>query len=632
MNGRKPPTSPRPRKAAASASTKEATKGLESSIENGGAQERGSAIDDCCAEELGSIAGGAHDLDSGFDNDVAQEGSRGVGDAGVGYKKRLDDDGWFVETNHPDHNHLLSDNCGEKMQWNSHKKIDQATKDTVRYLRENNVSLSKVHCILGSMHKSGDRLPFTKKLLRTICQQIAFDQKDDDIKKTIDLFRSMRSTDPDFAFRFDLDPEGRIKNLIWTSGRSRRQYTCFGDVVVFDTSYTTNLYKMPFGLFVGVNNHFQTVIYAGILMSEETIEGFNWAYKEFVSLMGGKAPSTMLTDQCRAMEVAIGMTLPGTVHRWCKWHVFRKAKEELGGIFSKKTGFKDAFNNVVNEMLTIDEFEKAWGRLIEDFGLVENSFMIRAFEARHKWAKPYFKDKYCARMTSTQRVESANHMLKTYVPRNSSMNKFVSQCNKLLKDRNEAEDSEEHKNKQLMIHFGLNQIPDFHIMKRWTKSVRDILGPNVEGPSDTEVSLPKSFRHNIMYVSALELVKMGDLAESRSAKVTQVTTRTPRTALEMVATATLGKQLLPSTLFAPDEGAAGHAVGEEQVAENMGDGAVDFADVMVPLEDGDSSSEVGYQATDKHEDGDDEVVGPRRGFVGDGVRNLMQRRVRARLV
>jgi hypothetical protein len=30
-------------------------------------------------------------------------------------------------------------------------------------------------------------------------------------------------------------------------------------------------------------------------MSEETIEGFNWGYTEFVSLMGGKAPLTMLT-------------------------------------------------------------------------------------------------------------------------------------------------------------------------------------------------------------------------------------------------------------------------------------------------------------------------------------------------
>lgn len=524
---------------------------------------------------------------------------------------RSSDHGWFVETNRPDHNHPLSDSCGEKMQWNSHRRIDAATKDTVRYLRENNISLSKVHCILGSMHRDGDKLPFTKKSLRTVCQQIAFEQKDDDIKKTMDLFRNMQSTDPDFAFRFALDPEGRIKNLIWTTGRSRRRYTCFGDVVVFDTTYTTNLYKMPFGLFVGVNNHFQTVIYAGILMSEETIEGFNWAYTEFVSLMGGKAPLTMLTDQCRAMEVAIGISLPGTVHRWCKWHVFRKAKEELGGTFSRKTGFKEAFNCVVNEMLTTDEFEKAWGKLIQDFGLGDNSFMIRDFEARHKWAKPYFKDKYCARMTSTQRVESANHMLKTYVPRNSSMNKFVSQYSKLLKDRNEAEDSEEHKNKQcnrkerggwplekharriytcavlkhfkaevekgqnfrppreleanvlyelehayahlrpewarttfkvrvepgqrfqcecglyghfgilcghvirLMIHLGLNEIPECHIMKRWKKSARDILGPTAEGPVDTLVSLPKSFRHNIMYVSALELVKMGDISESK---------------------------------------------------------------------------------------------------------------------
>jgi hypothetical protein len=60
--------------------------------------------------------------------------------------------------------------------------------------------------------------------------------------------------------------------------------------------------------------------------------------------------------------------------------------------------------------------------------------------------------------------------------------------------------------------------------------------------------------------------------------------------------------------------AAGHAVGEEQVAENMFAGVVDFAAGMVALEDGDSSSDAGYQATDEHEDGDDEVLGPRRDF------------------
>lgn len=36
-------------------------------------------------------------------------------------------------------------------------------------------------------------------------------------------------------------------------------------------------------------------------------------------------------------------------------------------------------------------------------------------------------------LTSTQRVESANDMLKTYIPRNSSMNKFVPSTTNFLK-------------------------------------------------------------------------------------------------------------------------------------------------------------------------------------------------------
>lgn len=43
---------------------------------------------------------------------------------------------------------------------------------------------------------------------------------------------------------------------MWTNGSSRTQYRFFGDVIIFKTTYRTNLYDMLFGLFVGVNNHF----------------------------------------------------------------------------------------------------------------------------------------------------------------------------------------------------------------------------------------------------------------------------------------------------------------------------------------------------------------------------------------
>jgi hypothetical protein len=56
---------------------------------------------------------------------------------------RTEDDGWFVSTFVKEHNHELLATDEEK-EWNSHEDIDQATRNMIKYLRENNISLSKV--------------------------------------------------------------------------------------------------------------------------------------------------------------------------------------------------------------------------------------------------------------------------------------------------------------------------------------------------------------------------------------------------------------------------------------------------------------------------------------------------------
>lgn len=55
---------------------------------------------------------------------------------------RTDDNGWYVTEFRTKHNHTLSKNCGEKLHWQSHRHIDVYTKDLVKQLRENNVSLA----------------------------------------------------------------------------------------------------------------------------------------------------------------------------------------------------------------------------------------------------------------------------------------------------------------------------------------------------------------------------------------------------------------------------------------------------------------------------------------------------------
>lgn len=145
-----------------------------------------------------------------------------------------------------------------------------------------------------------------------------------------------------------MDDESRIKKLLWTTGKGRARYHYFGDAITFDTTYRKNVYDLPFGLIVGVNSHFQNVIYAGVLLHEEKVENFEWVFREFVKMMSGKTPVTILTDKCRVMEVAIGNVLPATKHRWCKWRVLRKTKERLGALYVKNSQFKVVFHRIMN--------------------------------------------------------------------------------------------------------------------------------------------------------------------------------------------------------------------------------------------------------------------------------------------
>ena len=117
----------------------------------------------------------------------------------------------------------------------------------------------------------------------------------DDLTKTMKLLQGMKMEDMNLKVEIDVDGDGRVRTMLWVTGKNRQDYFHFGDVVTFDTTYKTNLYNMPFSLFVGVNNHFQSIIFGGAQMREETEAAFHWLFKTFVALMNDKHPVTILT-------------------------------------------------------------------------------------------------------------------------------------------------------------------------------------------------------------------------------------------------------------------------------------------------------------------------------------------------
>ena len=81
------------------------------------------------------------------------------------------------------------------------------------------------------------------------------------------------------------------------SGRTQAAegaYLDFGDCITFDTTYKTNKYHMPLGVFVGTNNHLQTTFFGFALIRDEDADSFRWLFKTFLRCMRGKAPKCIL--------------------------------------------------------------------------------------------------------------------------------------------------------------------------------------------------------------------------------------------------------------------------------------------------------------------------------------------------
>ncbi|KAL6593300.1 hypothetical protein ACP70R_049053 [Stipagrostis hirtigluma subsp. patula] len=74
-------------------------------------------------------------------------------------------------------------------------------------------------------------------------------------------------------------------------------------------------------------------------------------------------------------------------------------------------------------------------------------------------------------MTSTQRGESANHLLKMYIPRADPMHLFVSQYNRMIADRVADEGKEEHATKQVSHTLRVGVPIEVHASRVYTRAM-----------------------------------------------------------------------------------------------------------------------------------------------------------------
>ncbi|KAK2638517.1 hypothetical protein Ddye_026312 [Dipteronia dyeriana] len=131
-----------------------------------------------------------------------------------------------------------------------------------------------------------------------------------------------------FYCRFSTNEKDRLANIFWGDSHPLFKHRCFGDVLIFNSTYKTNAYAKPLVLFVGVNNHRVTCVF-GVLLSDEIMQSYIWVLNTLIESMGHKHPISILTDGDEAMRQAINEIFTHSRHRIYGWHVSKDAFTHL---------------------------------------------------------------------------------------------------------------------------------------------------------------------------------------------------------------------------------------------------------------------------------------------------------------
>jgi len=136
---------------------------------------------------------------------------------------RQNDHSWYISRVVDTHNHPFSAGYGENKQWKSHSDIDPLTKDLVKKLRENNISVGRICNILGVSDATSSKT-MRKESIQSLCAKLSQENMKDDIGKTMGLLEDMKKTDPGLEVRFQMDNSGAMKTMLWCTGKNRVDY------------------------------------------------------------------------------------------------------------------------------------------------------------------------------------------------------------------------------------------------------------------------------------------------------------------------------------------------------------------------------------------------------------------------
>jgi len=156
-----------------------------------------------------------------------------------------------------------------------------------------------------------------------------------------------------------------IEDIFWAHPTSVKLFNNFPTVLVMDSTYKTNMYKMPMFEVVGVTSTDLTYSVGFGFVTHEKEENFVWVLKMLRKLLTSKMnmPKVIMTDRDMSLMKVVGNVFPKSYAMNCYFHVQANVKQ--GCILDCKYPLVKKDGKEVKPRDVVKKIMRAWKAMVD---------------------------------------------------------------------------------------------------------------------------------------------------------------------------------------------------------------------------------------------------------------------------
>ncbi|CAG8776353.1 7700_t:CDS:10, partial [Gigaspora margarita] len=169
------------------------------------------------------------------------------------------------------------------------------------------IRLGKSEYYKKSENKESKKTIQKRTLLYSRAKEFGLEKRELDAEEFVKILDQFKYNDTEFFYYVDINEDTkRLEQAIWMFPEQCINYSRFNNIVVYDNTYKTNRFKMPFGIFTRI-------------------------FIKFLEMLNQYAPAVILTNNDRAMSNAYSKVLQplGTKYQLCQWHLMKNVMKNL---------------------------------------------------------------------------------------------------------------------------------------------------------------------------------------------------------------------------------------------------------------------------------------------------------------